>query len=136
MEGAAEVPEGFTWRNVLGSYVHLHFGSCPQLASSLVERCRQVDLAALNAAVGAAQKQVASMLSALTAKRQSPLRHSAQILVTCCLKRPKFLFTAARSYIACFSPMFQQLEHLREPHRLERSSPTAKVTACSSLLVA
>lgn len=66
MEGATEVPEGFTWRNVLGSYVHLHFGSCPQLASSLVDCCRQVDLAALNAAVGAAQKQVASMLHTFT----------------------------------------------------------------------
>ena len=67
VEGAAEVAEGFTWRNVLGSYVHLHFGSCPQLATSLVERCRQLDLAAVTAAVGKAQKQVWVAVAALIA---------------------------------------------------------------------
>lgn len=40
--GAQPVEEGFTWRNVLASYVHLHFGSNPRLASALVEQCRQV----------------------------------------------------------------------------------------------
>ena len=39
--GAAPVEEGFTWRNVLASYVHLHFGSNPELATALVDRCRQ-----------------------------------------------------------------------------------------------
>ena len=42
--GAQPVEEGFTWRNVLASYVHLHFGSNPKLASALVEQCRQVHL--------------------------------------------------------------------------------------------
>lgn len=40
--GSEPVEEGFTWRNVLASYVHLHFGSNPRLAAALVERCRQV----------------------------------------------------------------------------------------------
>lgn len=40
--GAQAVEEGFTWRNVLASYVHLHFGSNTKLATALVERCRQV----------------------------------------------------------------------------------------------
>ena len=48
--GAEAVPEGYTWRNVLASYVHLHFGSAPQLAASLVARCHAVDLQAVNAA--------------------------------------------------------------------------------------
>jgi cobyrinic acid a,c-diamide synthase len=33
--------EGYTVHNVLASYVHLHFGSCPQAAENLVDFCRQ-----------------------------------------------------------------------------------------------
>jgi hypothetical protein len=49
LPGASAVEEGFTWRNVLASYVHLHFGSNPKLAASLVERCRQANLPPLAA---------------------------------------------------------------------------------------
>ncbi|KAL3138055.1 hypothetical protein ABBQ38_005288 [Trebouxia sp. C0009 RCD-2024] len=55
--GAEAVPEGYTWKNVLASYVHLHFGSAPQLASSLVARCHAVDLQAVNAAASRACHQ-------------------------------------------------------------------------------
>ena len=52
-DGASEgrtVPEGYTCNNVLASYVHLHFASCPEAARALVERCRQVDIQALSQA--------------------------------------------------------------------------------------
>lgn len=32
--------EGFRYRNCLASYIHLHFGSSPQIAESLVGHCR------------------------------------------------------------------------------------------------
>ena len=44
------VPEGYTCNNVLASYVHLHFASCPEAARALVERCRRVDIQALSQA--------------------------------------------------------------------------------------
>ena len=46
--------QGYNWRNVLASFVHVHFGSCPALAAQLVERCAGVDLATVNAAACAA----------------------------------------------------------------------------------
>lgn len=52
-DGASEgrtVPEGYTCNNVLASYVHVHFASCPEAARALVERCRQVDIQALSQA--------------------------------------------------------------------------------------
>jgi len=33
--------EGFRYRNCLASYIHLHFGSCPEMASAFAERCRR-----------------------------------------------------------------------------------------------
>jgi len=33
--------EGYTYRNVLASYIHLHFASDPTLASALVNRCEE-----------------------------------------------------------------------------------------------
>ena len=39
-KGNAETREGYTAHNVLASYVHLHFASCPHAAQSLVRFCR------------------------------------------------------------------------------------------------
>ena len=32
--------EGFRYKNCLASYIHLHFGSCPEMAVTFVENCR------------------------------------------------------------------------------------------------
>lgn len=39
-KGPLDAAEGFLSGNVLGSYVHLHFGSCPNVPAALVEACR------------------------------------------------------------------------------------------------
>jgi cobyrinic acid a,c-diamide synthase len=36
--------EGYRTGNVLGSYIHLHFGSNPQLATNFVAFCRKRSL--------------------------------------------------------------------------------------------
>jgi cobyrinic acid a,c-diamide synthase len=33
--------EGYHYKNCLASYIHLHFGSCPEIAVTLVENCRK-----------------------------------------------------------------------------------------------
>jgi len=38
-KGTLDEPEGFVTRNTLGSYVHLHFGSNPEIPRSFVEAC-------------------------------------------------------------------------------------------------
>ncbi len=39
--GLAAAPEGFWRQRTLGSYVHLHFGSCPHAATHFVAACQQ-----------------------------------------------------------------------------------------------
>lgn len=40
--GSSEVgPEGYIIRNCLASYIHIHFGSCPGMASEFVGSCRK-----------------------------------------------------------------------------------------------
>ena len=39
--GMEKTAEGFVVKRTLGSYVHLHFGSCPQIAVNFVNTCRR-----------------------------------------------------------------------------------------------
>lgn len=41
-KGPIDTPEGFQVGNTLGSYVHMHFGSNPDMARNFVEECKQV----------------------------------------------------------------------------------------------
>lgn len=33
--------EGYRYKNCLASYIHLHFGSCPELAAAFADNCRK-----------------------------------------------------------------------------------------------
>jgi hypothetical protein len=41
LPGAVPALEGYSVANVLASYVHLHWGGCPDLAAAFVAKCRQ-----------------------------------------------------------------------------------------------
>ena len=43
-QGVDAAPEGYCLNNVLASYVHLHFGSNPEVARHLVDRCKDYKL--------------------------------------------------------------------------------------------
>ena len=40
-DGREQPAEGFVYKNCLGSYIHLHFASCPAVAEQLVAACRE-----------------------------------------------------------------------------------------------
>ncbi|MBT0652201.1 cobyrinate a,c-diamide synthase [Geomobilimonas luticola] len=40
-QGVELEPEGYRFRSCLASYIHLHFGSCPEMAAAFVESCRK-----------------------------------------------------------------------------------------------
>jgi len=48
--------EGYRYKNVLGSYIHLHFGSNPQLAANFVEFCLKVKACAAEIAENAERR--------------------------------------------------------------------------------
>ena len=40
MRNNAVYQAGYAWKNVLGSYLHLHFAGCPEAADYFVEKCK------------------------------------------------------------------------------------------------
>ena len=55
-QGAEAAPEGYCLNNVLASYVHLHFGSNPEVARHLAESCLDYKLKVAKVVEGLGQK--------------------------------------------------------------------------------
>lgn len=60
------VDEGYSWLKVFGSYVQLNFASNTSLAACFVDRCREVDVAALTRVAQEAVQVAATVAPALT----------------------------------------------------------------------
>lgn len=60
--GAQDLEEGYSvGERVLGSFVHLHWGGCPEAAEAFVEACRAVDVEAIDAAVMASESLASTL---------------------------------------------------------------------------
>jgi len=64
---AAAVLEGYTCGTVVGSCVHLHYGSCPEMVQHIAQRCLRVDVALATAAANAAASRATAQAGAAAA---------------------------------------------------------------------
>ena len=87
--GQAAVQEGYACGSALASFAHLHFGSCPAVATHIVQRCLRVDVAtttscaaqaATEAALAAAAAQQPATAAALHNGSGSPLSRSSSMV--------------------------------------------------------
>lgn len=54
--GATSVMDGYSTCNVLGSYVHHHFGESPEVLEYFVQKCRQVNVVTVTNAVSSSRR--------------------------------------------------------------------------------
>ena len=55
-KAATSVMDGYSTCNVLGSYVHHHFGESPEVLKHFVQKCRQVNVGAVTNAVSSSRR--------------------------------------------------------------------------------
>ncbi len=55
-KAATSVMDGYSTSNVLGSYVHHHFGESPEVLKHFVQKCRQVNVGAVTNAVSGSRR--------------------------------------------------------------------------------
>ena len=64
-DGEVSLVDGFCRAHVLASFVHINFGSCVELATAIVERCKQVDSSVIKDALSGARHLADSLTGAI-----------------------------------------------------------------------
>lgn len=119
-------PEGYSWNNVLASYVHLQFASNPDVVSALIARCQQVDIASVSQMVSKAASLPSNGVKPYVKQKLAPHRPFS---IDMSLRKGSLLREGSLDQLAAFaSKRFSTDNHQKQKSWSTASSASSEVS--------